>query len=32
MSETYCQLAPGHVFHGPYHDKPADWEEVDLSV
>ena len=20
MSETYCQLAPGHVFHGPYHD------------
>jgi hypothetical protein len=20
------------VFHGPYHDKPAEWEEVDLSV
>jgi uncharacterized protein DUF4272 len=20
------------VFQGPYHDKPADWEEVDLSV
>ena len=20
MSMTYCQAAPGHVFHGPYHD------------
>jgi hypothetical protein len=20
------------LFHGPYHDKPAGWEEVDLSV
>jgi hypothetical protein len=20
------------VFHGPYHEAPADWEEVDLSV
>jgi hypothetical protein len=20
------------VLHGPYHDKPAEWEEVDLSV
>ena len=20
------------IFHGPYHDKPAEWEEVDLSV
>jgi uncharacterized protein DUF4272 len=22
----------GVVFHGPYHDKPPEWEEVDLSV
>jgi hypothetical protein len=22
----------GIVFHGPYHDRPAEWEEVDLSV
>ena len=20
------------VFHGPYHDRPPEWEEVDLSV
>ncbi|WIM95957.1 DUF4272 domain-containing protein [Actinoplanes oblitus] len=20
------------IFHGPYHDKPPEWEEVDLSV
>ncbi|GGK84068.1 DUF4272 domain-containing protein [Mangrovihabitans endophyticus] len=20
------------IFHGPYHDEPPDWEEVDLSV
>ena len=20
------------ILHGPYHDKPAEWEEVDLSV
>jgi uncharacterized protein DUF4272 len=20
------------VFHGPFHEKPADWEEVDLSI
>jgi Domain of unknown function (DUF4272) len=20
------------IFHGPYHDEPAEWEEVDLSV
>jgi hypothetical protein len=20
------------VFHGPFHDKPPEWEEVDLSV
>src|ERR1700758_4246580 len=32
MSAAYCRLAPGHPFHGPYHDTeygfPSDVENV----
>jgi DNA-3-methyladenine glycosylase I len=32
MSAAYCRLAPGHPFHGPYHDTeygfPSDVESV----
>ena len=32
MSETYCQLAPGHVFHGPYHDTEYGFPQRDDKV
>src|SRR5271168_1217695 len=32
MSETYCQAAPGHVFHGPYHDTEYGFPQRDDRV
>ena len=26
---TYCQIAPGHEFHGPYHDREYGFPIVD---
>jgi DNA-3-methyladenine glycosylase I len=34
MAETYCDAAPGHEWHGPYHDReygfPLDNDAVLL--
>jgi DNA-3-methyladenine glycosylase I len=32
MSATYCRLAPGHPFHGPYHDTEYGFPSDDESV
>jgi DNA-3-methyladenine glycosylase I len=32
MSETYCAAAPGHPFHGPYHDSEYGFPSRDDSV
>src|SRR5579859_5868830 len=32
MSMTYCQAAPGHVFHGPYHDSEYGFPSRDDRV
>jgi DNA-3-methyladenine glycosylase I len=32
MSLTYCQAAPGHVFHGPYHDAEYGFPQRDDKV
>ena len=32
MSMTYCQAAPGHVFHGPYHDTEYGFPQRDDAV
>jgi DNA-3-methyladenine glycosylase I len=32
MSMTYCQAAPGHVFHGPYHDAEYGFPQRDDAV
>jgi DNA-3-methyladenine glycosylase I len=32
MSVTYCQAAPGHVFHGPYHDTEYGFPQRDDRV
>ena len=31
MSE-YCRIAPGHEFHGPYHDKEYGFPTDDDRV
>jgi DNA-3-methyladenine glycosylase I len=32
MSAAYCRLAPGHPFHGPYHDTEYGFPSEDESV
>ena len=32
MSAAYCRLAPGHPFHGPYHDTEYGFPSDDESV
>src|SRR6476646_2651552 len=32
MSETYCAAAPGHPFHGPYHDTEYGYPSRDDGV
>lgn len=32
MSATYCQAAPGHLFHGPYHDGEYGFPSRDDRV
>jgi DNA-3-methyladenine glycosylase I len=32
MAATYCALAPGHEFHGPYHDTEYGFPSRDDSV
>jgi DNA-3-methyladenine glycosylase I len=32
MSETYCRAAPGHPFHGPYHDGEYGFPSRDDRV
>ena len=32
MSETYCAAAPGHPFHGPYHDSEYGFPSRDDKV
>src|SRR6266436_5401788 len=32
MAETYCSAAPGHPFHGPYHDTEYGFPSRDDSV
>lgn len=32
MSATYCQAAPGHPFHGPYHDREYGFPSRDDRV
>ena len=32
MAETYCLAAPGHPFHGPYHDTEYGFPSRDDSV
>jgi DNA-3-methyladenine glycosylase I len=32
MSETYCAAAPGHPFHGPYHDTEYGFPSRDDAV
>jgi DNA-3-methyladenine glycosylase I len=32
MSETYCAAAPGHPFHGPYHDTEYGFPSRDDRV
>ena len=29
---TYCDTAPGHPFHGPYHDKEYGFPVTDESI
>ena len=29
---TYCQVAPGHEWHGPYHDEEYGFPTRDESV
>ncbi|HVJ51250.1 MAG TPA: DNA-3-methyladenine glycosylase I [Aliidongia sp.] len=32
MSQTYCDAAPGHLFHGPYHDTEYGFPQRDEAV
>ena len=32
MAETYCAAAPGHPFHGPYHDSEYGFPSRDDKV
>jgi DNA-3-methyladenine glycosylase I len=32
MSATYCRVAPGHEFHGPYHDGEYGFPSRDDAV
>jgi DNA-3-methyladenine glycosylase I len=32
MSQTYCDAAPGHPFHGPYHDTEYGFPSRDDAV
>jgi DNA-3-methyladenine glycosylase I len=32
MSTTYCAAAPGHAFHGPYHDTEYGFPQRDDKV
>ncbi len=32
MTETYCAAAPGHPFHGPYHDSEYGFPSRDDKV
>jgi DNA-3-methyladenine glycosylase I len=32
MSQTYCEAAPGHPFHGPYHDTEYGFPSRDDAV
>lgn len=32
MSTTYCEAAPGHPFHGPYHDTEYGFPSDDEAV
>jgi DNA-3-methyladenine glycosylase I len=32
MSQTYCDAAPGHMFHGPYHDTEYGFPSRDDAV
>ena len=32
MSATYCQAAPGHPLHGPYHDTEYGFPAADEAV
>ena len=27
MADTYCDIAPAHEWHGPYHDREYDFPE-----
>ncbi len=29
MAETYCDVAPGHQWHGPYHDQEYGFPLAD---
>src|SRR3984957_5543652 len=32
MSQTYCDAAPGHLFHGPYHETEYGFPSRDDAV
>jgi DNA-3-methyladenine glycosylase I len=32
MAQTYCDVAPGHPFHGPYHDTEYGFPSRDDAV
>ncbi len=32
MTTSYCEAAPGHPFHGPYHDAEYGFPSTDESV
>src|SRR6201993_2577189 len=32
MSQTYCEAAPGHPFHGPYHETEYGFPSRDDTV
>src|ERR1700747_783061 len=32
MSQSYCEAAPGHPFHGPYHDREYGFPSRDDAV
>ena len=32
MTDYYCDFAPGHPLHGPYHDREYGFPAADESV
>ena len=32
FEKTYCAIAPGHPWHGPYHDREYGFPQVDNAV